>query len=67
MNEKLKFNTDESHYILDAYLGHILNPEKLQKELLTCPGMVETGLFINLANIIIWGNEDGSTEVTEAR
>ena len=66
MDNELKFNTDENHYILDAYLGRILDPEILQKELLSCPGLVETGLFLNLAKIIIWGNEDGSTEIMEA-
>ena len=65
-NNELKFNTDENHYILDAYLGRISDPKILQKELLSCPGLVETGLFINLAKIIIWGSEDGSTEILEA-
>ncbi len=66
MNGEVKFNTDEGHYLLDAYLDHIVDPKKLQQELISCPGLVETGLFINLAKVIIWGNEDGSTEIVEA-
>ena len=47
------FVTDGGHYILDCALGRIPDPEKLVALLNTIPGVVETGLFIGLANAII--------------
>ena len=47
------FVTDGGHYILDCALGRIPDPEKLAALLNAIPGVVETGLFIGLANAII--------------
>lgn len=42
--------TDSGHFILDAALGRILDPEALAVGLAEVPGVVEHGLFIGLAN-----------------
>lgn len=41
--------TDGGHFILDAHLGSIANPERLAALLNQVPGVVESGLFIGLA------------------
>lgn len=44
------FVTDGGHYILDAAFGHISDPMQLEQALHKVPGVVETGLFIGIAN-----------------
>ncbi len=53
------FVTDHGHYILDASFGHINHPDQLCKELNNIPGVVENGLFIEMANSVIIGFDDG--------
>jgi ribose 5-phosphate isomerase A len=48
--------TDNGNAIIDAVFGVIENPEKLEKKLKMIPGVIETGLFIGLANIAYIGN-----------
>jgi len=47
--------TDNGNFILDADFGPIDNPDKLNAELKLIPGVVETGLFIGIANIVYVG------------
>lgn len=54
------FVTDEKHFILDLSLNKIPDPFILNKKLKEIVGVVETGLFINMANTIIVGNNGGS-------
>lgn len=50
--------TDGGHYILDASFGRICKPEELSEALFVIPGVVEHGLFLNLAtrSVIAMGN-----------
>jgi ribose 5-phosphate isomerase A len=52
------FVTDGGHYILDAALGRIPDPEALAAALVAIPGVVEHGLFINLASAVIVAHSD---------
>jgi ribose 5-phosphate isomerase A len=54
------FITDHGHYILDCYFQQITDPAGLNTSLHLIPGVVETGLFINMADIAIIGYPDGS-------
>jgi ribose 5-phosphate isomerase A len=54
--------TDEGHYILDLRLGRIGDPEALALALSAIPGVVEHGLFIDLAESAIIGHADGHVE-----
>ena len=54
--------TDEDHYILDLHLGRIGGPKALALMLNTVPGVVETGLFIDIADAVIVGRENGSAD-----
>ena len=58
------FTTDEGHHILDCHFGPIRDPEALARTLSDMPGIVEHGLFINMANIVLIGKGD---EVVELR
>jgi ribose 5-phosphate isomerase A len=48
--------TDNGNAVIDAVFGVIDNAEELEKKLKMIPGVVETGLFIGLANIAYVGN-----------
>ena len=53
------FLTDQGNYILDADFGPIKNPHKLADQLDRRAGIVEHGLFLGLADmIIISGNKE---------
>jgi len=52
--------TDNQNHIIDIQLKGPLNkPEDLEKELRKIPGIIETGLFFNLANTVLVGKEGG--------
>jgi ribose 5-phosphate isomerase A len=57
------FVTDGGHYILDCKFGRIDNPELLDDALRYVPGLVETGLFLGLADLAIVAGPDGVTEL----
>jgi ribose 5-phosphate isomerase A len=57
--------TDEGHYILDLHLGQINDAPRLASALNAIPGVVESGLFIDMASMVIIGKTDGKTEVIE--
>lgn len=60
------FVTDQGHLILDAAYGSIANPTALAAELANVPGVVEHGLFINLANRVILAGAGGVTVIDRA-
>jgi len=58
------FITDEGHHILDCSFGRISDPPALARQLESMPGMVEHGLFIGMADVVLIGK---GAEVTELR
>jgi len=60
INDNKPFITDHGHYILDCHFQHIIEPIKLNNELHLIPGVVETGLFIDMADEVIIGCPDGN-------
>jgi len=52
--------TDNGNHIIDCMTELISNPESLDQQLRSIPGIVETGLFINLLDILVIGTKDGS-------
>jgi len=56
------FITDHGHYILDCYFEEIENAPGLSQQLNGIPGVVENGLFINMAAAAIIGYEDGTVK-----
>jgi len=57
------FVTDHGHYILDCYFDEIPDASALNTALHLIPGVVETGLFIKMANEAIIGYENGEIKV----
>jgi len=58
------YATDNHNYIYDLHFEHgINNPEEVDRQLKRIPGVIETGLFFNLAKRVLIGNEDDSVEI----
>ncbi len=51
--------TDNGNYILDCAFGEIRDPAGLERSLKLLPGVVETGLFVGLADTVVVGLPDG--------
>jgi ribose 5-phosphate isomerase A len=51
--------TDNGNYLLDCVFGSIPNPAKLHHQLKQLLGVVETGLFVNMAHRVIVGFPSG--------
>ncbi len=56
------FVTDEGHYILDLHLGRIAAPRVLALMLNQIPGVVESGLFVDIADLVMLGQADGTAK-----
>ena len=55
MKENKNFISDGGHNIIDLKLNKIVYPLKINNELQLIPGVVETGLFLNICDIVIIG------------
>ncbi|MEL6277884.1 MAG: ribose-5-phosphate isomerase RpiA [Pseudomonadota bacterium] len=66
MNRDEPFQTDEGNFIVDLHLGRIGEPQDLSYALNAIPGVVDSGLFIGIADAAIVAGEDGSCEVIAA-
>lgn len=53
------FITDQGNHIIDADFGLIIDPVSLSGKLNDITGVVEHGLFINLASKVIMGSDEG--------
>ncbi|MBN3526721.1 ribose-5-phosphate isomerase RpiA [Paenibacillus apiarius] len=60
-----RYITDNGNYILDCDFGAIRDPERLHAQFHAIPGVVENGLFINMANRVFVGYQDGSVRRME--
>jgi ribose 5-phosphate isomerase A len=55
--------TDNGNEILDCSFGKIEDPAELARELGNVPGIIEHGLFIGLAKLVMMGRGDGVEEL----
>jgi ribose 5-phosphate isomerase A len=58
------FVTDENNHILDCRFGQIRDVEGLARKLSDTPGVVEHGLFIGMASVVLVAN---GSEIVELR
>ena len=65
MKGEAPFVTDEGNRILDLRLGRIGDARRLALMLNQIPGVVENGLFIDIADTLVLGYEDGVVEVRD--
>jgi len=56
------FRTDNENYIVDCDFGKIKNPPMLAQQLKNIVGVVEVGLFISRADLVLVGHRDGRVE-----
>lgn len=59
--------TDGGHYILDSRCRKIPNPSDTAARLSEIPGVMEHGIFVDLADVIIVGEEDHAKVMELAR
>ncbi len=59
--------TDNNNFIIDVNFGVIKNPLELNKQLLNIPGVVDTGLFIDLATKVYIGQENGEILILKGK
>lgn len=57
------FNTDNDNYIIDCNFEVIEDPEELNTKINILPGVVESGLFVEMADMVIVGKDDGEIEI----
>lgn len=55
--------TDENNYLLDCGCGEIADPEKTAAEIRGIVGVVEHGLFLNMASMALVAGDNGVTEL----
>jgi ribose 5-phosphate isomerase A len=55
--------TDSGHFLLDCALGSIPEADELATRLNVIPGVVENGLFVDVADAIVFGHADGTADV----
>ncbi len=51
----IPYTTENGHYYLDCDFGLIANPPAIQARLMATAGVVETGLFVGMCNVLIIG------------
>ena len=54
------FVTDNGNRVLDCGVKEIRNPARLERELLSIPGVVGTGLFLGMADVVLVAMRDES-------
>lgn len=59
------FVSDNGNYILDCKFGNISKPNELHEKLKLLTGVIETGLFMNMADIVIIGRDDSIEVLTK--
>jgi len=57
--------TDEGHYILDLHLHKIESPMGLSVILNQIPGVVENGLFVDIADVVCIGYSSGENRIVK--
>jgi ribose 5-phosphate isomerase A len=56
--------TDENNHILDCRFGEIQDPDRLARDLSEMPGVVEHGLFIGMASVVVFAR---GSEIVELK
>jgi ribose 5-phosphate isomerase A len=59
------FITDNGNYILDCAFGPIADPDNLAEKLSLIVGVVESGLFVGMANLVIAARSTGIDMLTQ--
>jgi len=58
--------TDQGNLVIDVKFDHITNPGEMEKEINNLPGVLENGLFVGVADLILIGKiVDGKPEISQ--
>ena len=58
--------TDQGNLVIDVKFDHIKNPAEMEKEINNLPGVLENGIFVGVADIIMVGKiVDGKPEISQ--
>jgi len=60
------FVTDNGNFILDCRCGEIRDPARTERWLKTLAGVVESGLFVNMADSAVLADEGGVQVITDS-
>ena len=62
-DQKNNYSTEESNFILDLHLNQIKDAYLLNRELMMIPGVIEVGLFLDMASKVIVGRDDKRVDI----
>jgi len=60
------FMTDNDNLILDCLYTKPFDPKHMEREIKRIPGVVESGLFVDMTDRVIMGQETGTAKVIDA-
>ncbi|WP_462413250.1 ribose-5-phosphate isomerase RpiA [Neobacillus sp. Marseille-QA0830] len=63
LTEGIPYLTDNGNYILDCNFQNITNPGTLEKNLNLIPGVIDNGLFVGMADIVITMNASKGIDI----
>ena len=55
--------TDNGNFIIDVDFGQIASPAELHSQLIVLPGVVDTGIFVNMTSRAYIGHANGEVEI----
>lgn len=58
---------DHGFVVIDVHTGPMKDPESVERLIRSIPGVVETGLFLGLTDLVVIGRTDGSVQEVRAR
>ncbi len=58
---------DHGFVVIDVHTGPMEDPESVDQLIRSIPGVVETGLFLGLTDLVVIGRSDGSVQEVGAR
>jgi len=59
--------TDNGNFIVDLKFARIAQPAKLEQEINRVLGVVENGIFVDVADLVIVGQKDGCFKLRSKR
>jgi ribose 5-phosphate isomerase A len=66
LHDGAPFVTDNGNRVLDCAVGPIADPAALEAALCAIPGVVDTGLFLGTASLVLVGRADGVEEMSRS-
>jgi len=57
-----EYTSDNGNLILDCRIGTIRNPARLERDLHAIPGVLGTGLFVGIADVVLVASPDGKVK-----